>query len=428
MTGLIAIGLFILLLFMGMPILFVLGMVCFFYFWSVDMSPLMIMQRMFVGLDEFVIMAVPMFILAGKLMAAGGTLHRLIHFARVLVGHLRGGLAQVNVVASMFFAVITGAATADVSALGPLEIEMMERGGYSKDFATAVTISSSVIGPIIPPSVPLVVYGVVASTSIGGLFLAGIIPGLIMGLSLMILIYFMTHRFAAAPSARATFRDIAIAFVKALGPIGLPLIIIVGIYSGIFTPTEAAATAALYAFILGKFVYKEIKWNHIPGILLESGIITAASLSILAMSNVMSWIFSVEQLPVKLAAFLTSITESKLLLLLMINLGLLALGCVMETLASIIITAPIFLPIIIQLGMDPIQFGVVISINLTLGLLTPPLGLNLYIASAITGLKVDRIAWVTLPFLAVLIAAVLLVTYVPELSMFLPRTLLGVGK
>ncbi len=428
MTGLIAIGLFVLLLFMGMPILFVLGMVCFYYFWSIDMQALMIIQRMFVGLDEFVIMAVPMFILAGKLMADGGTLHRLIHFAQVLVGHMRGGLAQVNVVASMFFAGITGAATADVSALGPLEIEMMERGGYSKDFATAVTISSSVIGPIIPPSIPLVVYGVVASTSIGGLFLAGIIPGLIMGVSLMILIYFITPRFSAAPTSRAPLREVAVAFVKALGPIGLPLIIIIGIYTGIFTPTEAAASAALYAFILGKFVYKEIKWEHIPDILLESAIITAASLSILAMSNVMSWIFSVEQLPVRLATFLTSITENKYLLLLMINLGLLALGCVMETLASIIITAPIFLPIIIQLGMDPIQFGVIISINLTLGLLTPPLGLNLYIASAITGLTVDRIAWVTLPFLAVLIATVLLVTFVPALSMFLPQLLLGVGS
>jgi tripartite ATP-independent transporter DctM subunit len=428
MTGLIAIALFLLLLFMGMPILFVLAVVCFFYFMAVDMQPLMIMQRMFVGLDEFVIMAVPMFILAGKLMAAGGTLQRLIHFAQMLVGHLRGGLAQVNVVASMFFAGITGAATADVSALGPLEIEMMERGGYPRDFATGVTISSSVIGPIIPPSVPLVVYGVVASTSIGGLFLAGILPGIIMGLALMVLIFFMTYRFKVAPTPCAPWGQMARAFVHALGPLGLPLIIIVGIYAGIFTPTEAAASAALYAFILGKFVYREIKWKHIPGILLDSGIITAASLSILAMSNVLSWVFSVEQIPVKLATFLTSITESKFLLLLMINAGLLALGCVMETLASIIITAPIFLPIIIQLGMDPIQFGVVISINLTLGLLTPPLGLNLYIASAITGLKVDRIAYVTLPFLAVLIGVVLLVTYVPDLSMWLPKVLLGVGK
>ncbi len=428
MTGIIAAILFVLLLFIGMPIFFVLGMVCFFYFWSVDMAPLMIIQRMFVGLDEFVIMAVPMFILAGKLMAVGGTLHRLINFAKVLVGHMRGGLAQVNVVASMFFSGITGAATADVSALGPLEIEMMERGGYKKDFATAVTISSSVIGPIIPPSIPLVVYGVVASTSIGGLFLAGIIPGIIMGFALMILIYFMSFKYSGTPGPRASMAEIGRSFIKALGPLGLPVLILVGIYGGIFTPTEAAASAALYAFVLGKFVYKEISWRQIPDILLESGLITAASLSILAISNVLSWIFSVEEIPVKMAMFLTSITENEALLLIMINVCLLLLGCVMETLASIMITVPIFLPIVVQLGMDPIQFGVIISINLTLGLLTPPLGLNLYIASAITGLKVDRIAYVTAPFLGVLIIVVLLVTFIPQLSLFLPQLLLGIGK
>ena len=427
MIAIIGFGLFIVLLLMGIPILFVLAVVAYIYFLHADMEPLMIMQRMFVGLDQFVIMAVPMFILAGNLMAAGGTLHRLIRFAKVLVGHMRGGLAHVNVVASMFFAGITGAATADVSALGPLEIELMTRGGYRKDFATAVTISSSVIGPIIPPSLPLVVYGVVASASIGGLFLAGIIPGLLMGVSLMVLIYFMSFRLNVEQTPRPTIRELLDAFLKALGPLGLPLIIIVGIYAGIFTPTEAAAVASLYAFVLGKFVYRELKWKDVPDVLLKSAIITAASLSILAMSNVMSWVFSVELIPVKLATFLTSITESKFLLLLMINIGLLLLGCVMETLASIIITAPIFLPMIIQLGMDPIQFGVIVSINLTLGLLTPPLGLNLFIASAITRLKVDRIAYVTLPFLAVLVAVVLLVTYIPDLSMFLPRVLMGIG-
>jgi len=427
MSGLLGVGLFVLLLLMGVPILFVLGWVCYIYFLGNGMPPLMIMQRMFVGLDEFVILAVPMFILAGKLMSAGGTLGRLIKFSRVLVGHLRGGLAHVNVVASMFFAGITGAATADVSALGPLEIEMMTRGGYKKDFATAVTISSSIIGPIIPPSLPLVVYGVVASTSIGGLFLAGIIPGIIMGLGLMILIYFMAVKLDIPKSPRAGIKVIAVSFVEALGPIGLPVMILIGIYGGFFTPTEAAASASLYAFILGKFVYKELKWKDIPGVLLHSGLITAASLSILSMSNVLSWVFSVELLPVKLAGFLTSVTENKFLLLLMINFGLLALGCVMETLASIMITAPIFLPIIIQLGMDPIQFGIILAINLTLGLLTPPLGLNLFIASAITGLKVDRIAYVTLPFLVVLFLVVLLVTYIPALSLFLPRVFMGIG-
>ncbi|MCR4265200.1 TRAP transporter large permease [Nitratireductor sp. ZSWI3] len=425
MTGAIAIFLFLIYLAMGMPIFFVLAVVSCFYFWSADMSQVMVLQRMFVGLDQFVIMAVPMFILAGKLMAAGGTLHRLIDLAVVLVGHVRGGLAQVNIVASMFFSGISGSATADVSALGPIEIEMMKKGRYPVDFATAVTISSSVIGPIVPPSIPLVIYGVVASTSIGNLFLAGIVPGLLMGIGLMILVYFMTFKFDVDPQPRASFKRMAQAFVDGIGPMGLPFIIIAGIYTGLFTPTEAAAVACVYAFGLGMFVYRQLKWRHLPAIMLESGLITASALSILAMSNVLSWIFTVELLPQALAQFLLSISENKYVVLLLINIGLLLLGCVMETLAAIIIVVPIFLPIVVGLGIDPVHFGVIVSINLTLGLLTPPLGLNLYIASAITGVNVDRIAYVNLPFLAVLITVLMIVTFVPELSLLLPNLMLN---
>jgi len=425
MIALSGVALFILLLAIGVPILFVIAAVCLLYLESAGMPSLMIMQRMFVGLDQFIILAVPMFILTGKLMESGGTLRRLIHFALTLLGHVRGGLAQVNVAASMFFSGITGAATADVAALGPLEIEMMKKGGYPKDFATAVTISSSVIGPIVPPSIPLVIYGVVASTSIGGLFLAGVIPGLLMGLSLMALIWLLTFRFKVTPQPRQPLREMLSAGRDALGPLGLPLIILVGIYGGFFTPTEAAAVAALYAFVLGMFVYRELTWRHIPRVFLESALITAASLSILAISNMLSWIFSIELVPNAFAAFLLSLTDNVYLLFFFINVGLLLLGCIMETLAAIIITVPIFLPIMTQLGVDPIHFGVVIAINLTLGLLTPPLGLNLYIASAISGVRVERIALVNLPFLAVLIGVLFVVTYVPQLSLFLPNLLMN---
>lgn len=417
----LGLSLFIVLLFMGVPVFFILTATTLTYFIANNIPLLTIIQRMFVGLDQFAIMAVPMFILTGNLMSKGGILNRIIDFAKALVGHLRGGLAHVNVVASMFFAGITGAATADVSALGPMEIEMMEKGGYKKDFATAVTISSSIIGPIIPPSLPLVIYGVVSSTSIGALFMAGILPGVFMGVSLMILIYFMTFKLKVAPQKRATIRELVRAFIKSLGALLLPLIILVGIYSGIFTPTEAAAIAALYAFLMGMFVYKELKWSDMPSILLKSAIITAASLSILAISNVLSFIFSIELVAVRVSHFLLSLTENKIILILLINIGLLMLGCVMETLAAIIITAPIFLPILVQLGMSPIQFGVIISINLTLGLLTPPVGMNLFIASSITGLKFEKIAVATFPFLLVLILCVLVVSFWPELSLFLPR-------
>lgn len=423
MTAIIAVSIFFGFLAFGMPIFFVLAAVCLYYFWAVDMSQVMIIQRMFVGLDQFVIMAVPMFILAGKLMAAGGTLHRLIELAVALVGHVRGGLAQVNIVASMFFSGISGAATADVSALGPMEIELMKKGRYPTDFATAVTISSSVIGPIIPPSIPLVIYGVISSTSIGDLFLAGILPGMLMGLGLMVLVYFMTFKYDVDPQPRPPLKVVFRTALRAAGPLGLPFIIIAGIYSGIFTPTEAAAVASFYAFLLGMFVYRQMKWKDIPNILLESGLITAAALSILAISNVMSWIFTIELLPNTLATFLLSISENKYVLLLLIMGGLLLLGCVMETLAAIIITVPIFLPIVTSMGIDPIHFGVIVSLNLTLGLLTPPLGLNLYIAAAISGLKVDQIVRANIPFLLILIVVLLIVTFVPQLSLFLPQML-----
>lgn len=421
MSLVFGIVLFFSLLFMGIPILFVLAAVCALYFFVNDIALLTIIQRMFVGLDQFVIMAVPMFILAGNLMAAGGALDHLIEFSKKLVGHIRGGLAHVNVVASMFFAGITGAATADVAALGPLEIEMMEKGGYPKRYATAVTISSSIIGPIIPPSLPLVVYGVVASTSIGALFLAGIIPGMIMGLALMTMIYFQSFALKVHPQPRAKLGEVFAAMRDSIWALLLPVIIIAGIYSGVFTPTEAAAVAALYGFIIGKFVYRKLTWKGLPSIFLKSAIITAASLSILAMSNVLSFIFSMELVAVKMSNLLLTLTSNKYVLLLLINILLLALGCIMETLASIIITAPIFLPILMELGVSPVQFGVIISINLTLGLLTPPLGLNLFIASAITGLKVESIARVTVPFLLLLFGVVLLVSFVPELTLFLPR-------
>lgn len=425
MTGLISIVVFIVLLVGGLPILFALGGASFLFLYLNDIGGFIIVQRMMVGLDQFVIMAVPMFILAGNLMSHGGTTTRLVNFAKALVGHLPGGLAHVNVVVSMLFAGMSGAAAADVSALGPLEIEMMEKGGYDKEFSTAVTISSSVIGPIIPPSLPLVVYGVVASTSIGGLFLAGIIPGIFVGIMLMLYIAYWAKINKFLPTPRASLREFASVTKDALGPLGLPLVIVIGMYSGKFTPTEAAAIACIYAFVLG-LLYKELHIKDLPKIILDSAIMTATALSILGVSNVVSYIFASELVPVKVGNFLVSLTDNRFLLLIIINVAFLFLGCFMETLASIALTVPIFLPIVLNLGMHPIHFGVVVALNLTLGLLTPPVGLNLYIASAITKLKVERIIKANMPFLGILILCVLIITFIPQLTMFLP-TCFGVG-
>ncbi len=416
--------LFALLVLAGLPIYFVIGVVSAAYFLAHGISPLMVLQRMFVGLDQFVIMAVPMFILTGNIMGKGGATDRLIRLSIALVGHLRGGLAHVNIVCSMLFAGISGAATADVAALGPLEIQLMERGGYKKEYATALTISSSMIGPIIPPSLPLVVYGVVASASIGKLFLGGVLPGVFIGFMLGLLVFHHARKYRFPTSRRASLPELARVLRESSGSLILPLLILVGIYTGWFTPTEAAAIACVYAFVLGKFVYRELAWADMPGILLSTGVVAASTLSIVAIASAFSYIMAIEQVPLKFAQFLLSITGNKYLLLLLINLGMLFLGCFMETLASIIVTAPIFLPIVKSLGMDPIQLGVIMSLNLTMGLLTPPLGINLFIANSITGLPVERIVRANMPFFLVLVVTVLILTYVPQITMFLPNLLM----
>lgn len=416
--------LFAIMVLLGIPIYFVLGVVSAVYFFSHDISPLMVLQRMFVGLDQFVIMAVPMFILTGNIMGKGGAMERLINLSIALVGHLRGGLAYVNIVCSMLFAGISGAATADVAALGPLEIELMERGGYKKDYATALTISSSMIGPIIPPSLPLVVYGVVASASIGKLFLGGILPGVFIGAVLGLLVFYQARKHNFPTSTRSSMSQLGATLKKSSGALVLPVLILVGIYTGWFTPTEAAAIACVYALVLGKFVYRELDWKDMPEILLSTGLVAASTLSIVSIASAFSYIMAIEQVPMKFAQYLLSITDNSFVMLLLINLGMLFLGCFMETLAAIIITAPIFLPIVIAVGMDPIQLGVIMSLNLTMGLLTPPLGINLFIANSITGLSIERIVKANMPFFLVLVVTVLILTYVPQITMFLPNALM----
>lgn len=423
MIGIVA-YVFLLLVFLGVPIYYVLGIASAIYFLGEGISPMVVMQRSFVGLDQFVIQAVPLFILCGNLMSAGGTMTRLVEFSRALVGRFRGGLAHVNIVGSMFFAGISGAATADVAALGPLEIRMMTEGGYKKDFATALTVSSSIIGPIIPPSLPLVVYGVVASVSIGGMFLAGIIPGIFIGFSQMALVWFLAKKYKFPVDSKPTLKEFVIKSFRAIGPMGLGLIIIVGIYTGIFTPTEAAAVAVVYSFILGKFVYKELKWKAMPGIIFESARTAAITLSIVGIAGAFGYIMAIEQVPKLFGDWMLSVTNNKILLMLMINFGMLILGCFMETLASLIILTPIFLPIMSALGMDPITLGVIMSLNLTMGLLTPPLGINLFIASTITGLKIEEIVKANMPFFLLLIVDVLIISFVPQLTMWLPKLLM----
>lgn len=419
----LVIGVFVILLFLGLPLYFVLGLASLTYFVSADLPAWIILQRQFVGLNSFVMLAVPLFLLAGNLMDEGGTLTRIIRFSKVLVGRFRGGIAHVNVLASMFFAGITGNAVADVAALGPIEIEMMDAQGYEKDFSAALTVASASIGPIIPPSVPVIMYGVVSNTSIGSLFAAGLIPGILMGVVLMVLIGIIAHRQKFPTSEAYPLSAIIREFIKAVGPLLMPVIILVGIYTGFFTPTEAAAVACLYGLILGLFVYKELRWRDLPRIFIKTGTSLGSVSTLFAIAACFTYLISLENVPVVISTFITNFTTNKIVILLLINLVLLLLGCFMEGISAILITTPLLLPIVLQFGLDPIHFGIIMIFNLTLGLLTPPLGISLFVVSTISGVPVMRVVRRVMPMFLVLLVLLLIVTFVPVLSMALPNLL-----
>lgn len=412
---------FFLLLVMGLPLYFVLGLTSLVYFFSTDMPAWIILQRQFVGLNSFVMLAVPLFLLAGQLMDAGGTLKRIIRFSKVLVGRFRGGMAQVNVLASMFFAGITGNAVADVAALGPIEIEMMDAQGYERDFSSAVTVASASIGPIIPPSVPVIMYGVVSNTSIGALFAAGLVPGILMGVVLMILIAVIAVKNNFPTSEAYPLIVIIKEFFLAIGPLLMPMIILVGIYTGFFTPTEAAAVACLYAMFLGIFVYKELRWRDLPKIMIRTGTSLGSISSLFAIAACFTYIISLENVPMQISGFIMGLTTNRIVILLVINAVLLVLGCFMEGISAILITSPLLLPIAVQIGIHPVHFGIIMIFNLTLGLLTPPLGISLFVVSTISRVPVMQVVKRVLPMFLVLLALLFVITFVPAFSMTLPR-------
>lgn len=411
----------VLLLFLGVPIYFVLGGACVAFFIENQLPVWTVLQRQFVGLNSFVMMAVPLFILCGNLMDGGGTLKRIVRFAKVCVGRFKGGIAHVNVLASLLFAGVTGSAVADVAALGPLEIEMMTEAGYEKEFATALTCASASIGPIIPPSLPLIMFGVVTGTSVGNLLMAGILPGILMGVVLMATVAYYAHKENFPTSEAYPFKIIVKEFFSAIGPILLPVIVLVGIYSGYFTPTEAAGIACLWAFVIGKFVYKELKWSDLPEIFKNTAKTMGSCTGLFAIASCFSYVITYENIPAMVSQMLIGVTTNKFVMLLLINLMLLVIGCFMEGISAILITAPLFVPVLGQLGVDPIQIGVLMAINTTLGLLTPPLGLSLFMASSITGIPVLRLAKRTMPMFFVLVLYLFLITYVPQISLWIPH-------
>lgn len=405
----------------GIPIGFSLGVGSLAALLAKGTSLSLIASRMFTGIDSFPIMAIPFFILTGELMNGTGITKRLVRLSDVLVGHFKGGLAHVNIVVSMFFAGITGSAVADTSAIGSMLIPTMVEQGFDTDFSAAVTASSSVIGPIIPPSIPMVVFSLITGASVGGLFLAGFVPGVLLGLGLMVPTYIISVRRNYPSSKRATLREVLDAVVKAIVPLLMPVIILGGILSGAFTATEASAVAVLYGMVIGFLVWKNLKLKDLPPIFMRAAKTTATVFLVMAAANIFNWLMATEQIPQKLATLLTSNVTSVWALLLIINLVLLLLGCFMEGTAAMIITVPIIMAILRDTGINPLQIGAIVVLNLMIGLITPPLGLCLFIACGISKISLEKLSKAILPFLAAEIVVLMLVTYIEPITMFLPR-------
>lgn len=408
------------LLILNVPIGVALGLSVVVVFMLEGNIPLLVViQKMFNGTDSFPLMAIPFFLLAGKLMETGGISARLIRFANTIVGNLPGGLAIVAVMGCTFFAAISGSSAATTAAVGGILIPHMVKEGYNIRFSAALHATGGTIGVMIPPSVPMVLYGVAASASIRDLFIAGIGPGILVAISLILYSYWISKKNGWGGGEKHTPKEIWEAFKDAILAILMPIIILGGIYGAIFTPTEAAVVAVIYGLVVGLFVYREIKWKDLGEIFAGSASMTAVIMLIIATANAFGYLMTRENIPQEIAQFMLGITDSTIITLLIINILLLILGTFMETAVTIILLTPILLPITNSLGIDPVLFGVIMVVNSAIGMLTPPVGINLLVAGNIAKLQNTEIERAVIPFLVIMIVDLLLITYIPEISLFL---------
>lgn len=383
-------------------------------------------QRMVTGIDSFILLSIPFFMLTGRLMNVGGITDRIFYSARCLIGHVRGSLAHANVIASMIFAGMSGSAVADAGGLGMVEMKAMTDQGYQRDFSAAITVASSTIGPIIPPSIPMVIYGAMAEVSVGKLFLAGFLPGALMGLSLMGLVYIMSFKQNMPRDELHSLREICRALLGAFLPLLTPVIIVGGIVGGIFTPTEAAAVAAVYAFVLSFFVYKTITIKDIPSIIIDTLTTTAVVTFIISATSGFSWLLIVGKIGKVLAQLVFSLTHNPLIVLLILNIAMLFLGSLMEAGVVLILLIPILVPMVNALGIDLVHFGIIMVLNLMIGVATPPVGMSLFVVSEVSGLRVERLMRAVLPLLIPLIITLFFVTYFPDFVLLVPRWLMPI--
>ncbi|MFZ5925667.1 MAG: TRAP transporter large permease [Bacillota bacterium] len=385
----------------------------------------MIAQRLVYGVNNFTILAIPFFLLAGKLMNTGGITRRIFRFANILVGYLPGGLGHANIVASMIFAGMSGSAVADAAGLGTIEVEAMLEHGYDRDFSAAVTAASSTIGPIIPPSIPLVMYGVMGNVSVSALLIGGLVPGILMGASLMAMVAWYAFRRKWPREKVPSLSEFWKGFKEAFWPLLTPAILVGGILSGIFTPTEASAVCVAYALILCVVVYREVGLTELYRVLVETVKETAVILFIIAAASLYGWLLIRSQIPMFLAEEVFAISRNPLVILLILNLFFIAVGCFMESLAAITILTPVLVPLAMRVGIDPLHLGLVMVLNLMIGLLTPPVGMCLYAVSRVAKIPFERMVRVVLPFYVPLFFVLLLITVFPKLVTVLPAMVLG---
>ena len=418
--------LLLILMVVGLPIAFALMIapgLSLFFDGQASMFPMLLM-RMYNGMDSFPLMAIPYFILAGEVMNKGGITIRLVRLSQALIGHLRGGLAHVNILSSILFAGLSGSAVADTSAIGSMMIPAMEKNGYTRRFAAAVTAASSVIGPIIPPSGIMIIYAFVMNVSVAGLFAAGLIPGLLVGFGLMAVTVFLSkRRNYPVASKRASMKEVVISFRGAFLPLLTPIIILGGILLGIFTPTEAAAIAAGYAIIISMFVLRTLSMTELPKVLFNAALSSGMILFLVGASTAFATLVSLTGTAPKAMEIMNSISQNPLVLLFLVNILLFFVGMFLDAGPAILILGPVLGPTFVALGVDPLHFAIIMCVNVTVGLATPPMGLVLFVAAGLSDEPVEKIAWEMLPFLAIEVIVIFLITFVEAIPMTLPRLL-----
>ncbi|MCM3760314.1 TRAP transporter large permease [Alkalihalobacillus oceani] len=420
MTTAVLFGTFAIFLFLSVPIGIAIGLATLVTIIYSGFPIDFLTKELVTSIDSFPLMAVPFFILAGEIMGKGGISDRLFRVANALVGNKTGGFAIATIITCMFFAAISGSGPATVAAIGGIMIPAMVRQGYDKRFATATVAAAGSLGVIIPPSIPMVIYGVVGSTSIGDLFIAGIIPGILVGLALMVYAYFHSRKKGYTGTGEKTsFALIGKAIWEAKWALLIPVIILGGIYGGVFTPTEAAVVAVVYGLLAGMLFYREIRFSDLPKVIADAALTTATILIIVGTATAFGKLLTMEQIPNQIAAWMLSISESPIVIILLITILLLIVGCFMDTLAAIIILTPILLPIAVNIGYDPIHFGIIMVVNLAIGFITPPLGVNLFVGSGISGLSIETLSKSIIPFFLAMLFTLFIVIFVPQISLFL---------